>query len=168
MVSMLPPLLGRVGLVSGLLVLKGGDFILIVPIGGFLLQLMGGFILTPLIGGFLFQLMGGILLTPLMWGFLLQLMGGFLLMPPIQNEKCIPLWQNLMPSISLGGLLFVGVYCQALACVYPPWWHSTQCGFLHPWWWCFGPSHPFLLSPCTYICGAVSWGLKFNAAFFAT
>jgi hypothetical protein len=80
---MLPLLLGGVGLISGLLFLKGRDFILLVPIGSFLLQLMGGFLLTPLMGGFLLQLMGGILLMPLMGGFLLQLMGGFLLMPPI-------------------------------------------------------------------------------------
>jgi hypothetical protein len=102
-VSMLPPLLGGVGLVSGLLVLKGGDFISIVPIGSLLLQLMGGFLLTPLMGGFLLQLMGGILLMPLMWGFLLQLMGGFLLTLPIQNKQCTPLWKNLTPPIPFGG-----------------------------------------------------------------
>jgi hypothetical protein len=67
---MLPPLLGGVGLISELLGLKGGDFILFVPIGSFLLQLMGGFLLTPLMGGFLLQLMGGILLMPLMGEFL--------------------------------------------------------------------------------------------------
>jgi hypothetical protein len=51
-VSALPPLLGGVGLVSGLLVLKGGDFILLVPIGSFLLQLIPhGGIPPPAHGG---------------------------------------------------------------------------------------------------------------------
>ncbi len=98
MVLMLPPLLGGVGLVSGLLVLKGGAFILIVPIGSFLLQLIGGFLLTPLIEGFLLQLLRGILLRPLMGGFLLQLMGGFPLMPPIPLEGASLHW-HLLPSV---------------------------------------------------------------------
>ncbi len=98
MVSMLPPFLGEVSLVSGLLVLKGGDFILIVPIKSFLLQLMGGFLLTPLMGGFLLQLMGGILLMPLMGGFLLQLIRGFLFTPPIPLGGASLCW-HLLPSI---------------------------------------------------------------------
>jgi hypothetical protein len=67
-----------------------------------------------------------------------------------------------------GGLLFVGVYSQALVRFYSPWWRSAQRAFLHPWWWCVGPSHPFSLSPCAYICGAVSLCIKLDAAFFAT
>ncbi len=97
-VSMLPPLLGGVGPVSGLLVFKGGDFILLIPIGSFLLQLMGGFLLTPLMGGFLLQLMGGILLTPLKGGFLLQFMGGILLTPPVPLQGASLRWR-LLPSI---------------------------------------------------------------------
>jgi hypothetical protein len=49
MAPMLHPLLWGVGLVSGLLLLMGGDFILFIQVGGFLLQLMRGFLLMPLI-----------------------------------------------------------------------------------------------------------------------
>jgi hypothetical protein len=134
-VSMLPPLLGGVGLISWLLIIKGGDFIRIVPIRNFLLQLMGGFLLTPLMGGFLLQLMGGILLMPLM------------------GDSSFSSWgpSYSRPPSPWGGLLFVGIYCQVLVHVNAPWWHSAQIAFLHAWWWCFGPYHPFLLSPCTKI-----------------